>query len=250
MLANPTDRPSFLDSPRREALAPRPTASAYAFDTEALSDLRPLSLIRELAPRSPVFGPSTGNGCVYFLQEGAVRMYRIAEDGHETSLGYVAPGEIFGIPILLRREPDDRFASVVCRSIVWRIPRDPFRRWIASRPCFAVALGAQLERRMRRLEDRVDDLAARDVRQRVLRALRELSNAFGRSDGNGSVVLDLPITQAELASLVGSTRQTVNASLRALLAEQILRRDGRRLVLVSSGVAPPAASAAAATPQG
>ncbi len=241
MLANTTDRSSLAEAPRHEALAPRPAASAYAFDTEALSELRPLSLIREVTARSPVFGPSTGNGSVYFLQDGAVRVYRIAEDGHETSLGYVAPGEIFGIPILLRREPDDRFASAVCRSIVWRIPRDPFRRWIASRPCFAVALGAQLERRLRRLEERVDDLAARDVRQRVLRALRELSNAFGRPDGDGSVTLDLPLTQAELASLVGSTRQTVNASLRALLAERVLRREGRRLVLVSNGAAAPAA---------
>jgi len=213
----------------------RAPAAPYAFDPEALGELRPLAAVRELAPRAPIFGPSSENGSVYFLEDGAVRLYRIAEDGRETSLGYVAPGEIFGMPVLLRREPDDRFASAVCRSTVWRLPRDPFRRWLASRPCFAVALGAQLERRLRRIEDRLDDLASRDVRQRVLRALVELSEAFGRPDPSGGVSLELPLTQAELASLVGSTRQTVNASLRTLLAERLLRRDGRRLVLLPNG---------------
>jgi len=243
MLVNHPDRFSLSAAPTLDIEAPRAGVPPHAFDAEALSELRPMCLIREVAARSPVFGPSTGSGSVYVLEDGAVRLFRLAEDGHETSLGYVAPGEVFGMPILLRREPDERFASAVCRSVVWRIPRDPFRRWLASRPCFAVVLGAQLERRLRRLEDRVDDLAARDVRQRVLRALHDLALAFGRPNGNGSVTLDLPLTQAELASLVGSTRQTVNASLRTLLTERILQRDGRRLVLLSNGAAEPAVRA-------
>ena len=71
----------------------------------------------------------------------------------------------------------------------------------------------------------------RDVRSRLAHILLELGEDLGRQEGD-STVLQIEFTQAELATLVGSTRQTVNPQLRELELEGVLGRKERRIVIL------------------
>ena len=61
--------------------------------------------------------------------------------------------------------------------------------------------------------------------------LCELAETFGSERPDGGIEIDVPITQSELATLVGSTRQSVNASLGELTDKGLLRKQGRHLVV-------------------
>jgi CRP-like cAMP-binding protein len=87
-----------------------------------------------------------------------------------------------------------------------------------------------MAQRMKRVEARVEDLVFRSVRIRVARMLTELAESFGRPDGD-RVVIDIPLTQADLATLVGATRQTVNQALGELGREGLVERRCQRIVL-------------------
>src|SRR5690606_30084376 len=84
--------------------------------------------------------------------------------------------------------------------------------------------------RLKRIETRVEDLVFRDVRGRVARVLTELDQDFGRGEP-GHRVIDIPITQGELATLVGATRQTVNQTLRELANDGLIGRENKLIVV-------------------
>jgi CRP/FNR family transcriptional regulator, cyclic AMP receptor protein len=178
-----------------------------------------------------IFAPAASPESVYLLETGLARVYRVSEAGCETSFGYVAPGEVFGELPAFGDYPRESFAQAVQASLVWRIAREPFQRLMASRPSLVLAIAQQMGERLKRVEARVEDLVFRSVRVRVARMLSELAEGFGRRDGD-RVVIDIPITQAELATLVGATRQTVNQALGELGKEGLVARRRQRIVLL------------------
>jgi len=178
-----------------------------------------------------VFTPEGHPHSLYLLERGLVRIYRLSSDGAETTFGYVAPGEVFGELTLLGTFPRESFADAVHRSRVWKIPRQIFLDLTDARPTVVLEITRQIGHRLKRIESRVENLVFRDVRSRIAHMLLELSEDFGRKR-DSHIVLDLELTQSELATLVGSARQTVNAALKELESEGVIDREGRRIVLV------------------
>jgi CRP/FNR family cyclic AMP-dependent transcriptional regulator len=177
-----------------------------------------------------VFTPSSHPQSVYLLERGLVRIFRVSPSGSQTTFGYVNAGEIFGELAAFLDRPRESFAQAVQCSIVWRIAREALGKVIAAHPAIVAEVTKQVGTRLKRIESRVENLIFRDVRSRVACILLELAETFGRAESRG-VTIDLPLSQEELATLVGATRQSVNATLRELRQEGFVARDRQRFVL-------------------
>ena len=193
--------------------------------------LRRESTSRCYAPGEMIFAPTPSPSSVYLLEQGLVRIYRLSETGAEATFGYVSPGEVFGELALFGIPVRESFAEAVIRSTVRKIPRAVFTSLLETRPAMVLAVTKQIGERMRRIESRVEHLVFRDVKSRVARMLLELAEDFGRSEGEGTVI-DLPLTQGDLATLVGSVRQTVNDALRQFEQAGWIRQVDRQIVIV------------------
>jgi CRP-like cAMP-binding protein len=200
-------------------------------DEAEIAELERGAVARRYARGEMVFAPTAQPHSVYLLQAGLVRIYRLSECGGETSFGYVSPGEVFGELPAFGDYPRESFAQAVRGSHVWKIPRENFHRMLAARSALAFQVTRQIGDRLKKVESRIEDLVFRNVRTRVARMLGELAEDFGQTE-NGHRVIDIPITQSELATLVGATRQTVNQTLRELSEEGLIGRDNRRIVLL------------------
>jgi CRP-like cAMP-binding protein len=200
-------------------------------DETERAELERGAVSRRYARGELIFAPTVQPHSVYLLQAGLARIYRLSEGGGETSFGYVAPGEVFGELPAFGEYPRESFAQAVRPSQVWKIPRENFQRVLSARSALAFQVTRQIGDRLKRIESRVEDLVFRNVRTRVARMLGELAEDFGQTE-NGHRVIDIPITQSELATLVGATRQTVNQTLRELSSEGLIGRDNRRIVLL------------------
>jgi len=198
---------------------------------DEIEKLRISSAYREYNAGETVFAPTNHPHSLYLLERGLIRIYRLSKEGSETSFGYVAPGEVFGEMAAFGDYPRQSFAEVVRASRVWKIPTDVFRSLIRARPVIGLEITRQIGTRLKRIESRVENLVFRDARSRVANILLELAGDFG-SDSNGSVMIDVDFTQGELATLVGSTRQTINSNLREFEREGWVGYKGRRLVLL------------------
>jgi CRP-like cAMP-binding protein len=178
-----------------------------------------------------VFATTPNPGMVYLLEQGLVRIYRRSETGAEATFGYVSPGEGFGELPLFGLPARESFAEAVIRSSVRKLPRSVFARLVARRPARVLVVTKRIGERRRRIESRVEHLVFRDVKSRVARILLELAEEYGRPEGEG-VVIEVPFAQAELATLAGAVRQSVNEALHQFEQAGWVRSLGRQLVIV------------------
>jgi CRP-like cAMP-binding protein len=94
----------------------------------------------------------------------------------------------------------------------------------------AVVLLESLSARLRRLMHYAETLAFFDVHSRVRHVLLDLAQQYGRAE-TGGVLINVDVTQGELATMVGATRERVNRALASLRAQGLIdTRDKRMLI--------------------
>lgn len=205
----------------------------HALEEAEWEELRTRATCHSFATGATVFAPTPDPYSVYVLEKGRIRILRLSSTGDEVTLGYVSEGEVFGELPSFGDHPRESFAVARTPSSVWKIPLSLFRRWMLTKPTITLEITRQMGERMKRVESRVENLVFGDVRARLATVLLELAEDFGRSDGE-CCVIDLGVSQGELATLIGSTRQSVNAAMSALKDEGLLRLTGRRTELIDS----------------
>jgi CRP/FNR family transcriptional regulator, cyclic AMP receptor protein len=108
--------------------------------------------------------------------------------------------------------------------------RADFREHIAAHPRTALRAFTELARRLRRADELIGDLALLDVVARLTRKLRQLAAADGERVEAGVVIRRRP-TQAELAAMIGCSRETVSRALGELAHRGLLRLRGKGILL-------------------
>jgi CRP-like cAMP-binding protein len=196
--------------------------------------LRTRVATQEFARGAIVFGPASTPRSVYLLEKGLVRMFRLSNEGAEVTLGYVRPGEVFGELQAISGRARESFSQAIRPSLVWRIPIPDLRHLIETIPGVALHITEQVERRFNRMESRVEGLALRDLRSRLCLILLELAEDFGR-EADSEVLIDLPLSQHDLATLAGASRQSVNQCLRDLRQARRIAYRKRRIALLDPG---------------
>jgi CRP/FNR family transcriptional regulator/CRP/FNR family cyclic AMP-dependent transcriptional regulator len=149
----------------------------------------------------------------HIIAEGKVRIVLPSPEGEEVTLAILGPGEFFGEFSLLDGEPRSAMAIAGedTRTVV--VNREDFLSWLSARPAAAVALLAVLSRRLRRSDELLGDVAFLNVPGRLAKKLVQLSQLYRRETPEGEPV-QVRLTQEELASTIGVTRESANKYLR------------------------------------
>lgn len=159
---------------------------------------------------------------LYVVVEGQVKIGLYGVNGDETILNLLGPGDLLGDLALF--EPGARrsaTATAVEPTIVLALQRVAFLRFLQGHPELAIRLLAALAGHVRRLSQLVDDAYHLDLDQRLAKRLLDLASMHGRARGR-AIEIDVPLTQSELASLLGATRESVNKLLRLYSAQGII----------------------------
>lgn len=196
-----------------------------------LAALRNAASKRVYRPREMIFAPSPDPQSVYLLELGLARIYRLSDSGAETTFGFVSPGEVFGELVAFGNYPRESFAEATERCTVLKIRKDVFQKVVSQNPGLVIEVARQIGDRFKRIESRVENLVFSRVRTRVARILLELAEDFGVAQPDGTV-LEIALSQSDLATLVGATRQTVNATLQELEHDGLVALRSRQIVLL------------------
>ena len=160
---------------------------------------------------------------------GALKIVVQSERGDEIVLVTLGPGETTGELALLDGAP--RSASVVAAepTTVVMLTRTAVLEVLAENPHVLDAVLRNLGQIVRRLTDQVADLTFLDLTGRLAKLLLRLGEDRTRPDG--TVVIDLGITQSDLAAMVGASRPAVNRVLQRMAARGLITVDGQVIVL-------------------
>jgi CRP-like cAMP-binding protein len=173
-----------------------------------------------------------GDG-LFILIAGEVKISLPSETGDEAILATLGPGDVFGELALLDGAPRSATATARVAAETVVLPRDRFHALIAAEPAVRDALLASLAGELRRLTTHVEELHFLDMTGRLaarLVRLAEEARAVAPAPapgghGGGSIRLRSSLTQAELASMVGCTRQSVNKLLGQFADDGLVRLD-------------------------
>lgn len=192
-----------------------------------LDDVRALASggrTRTYSPGTVIFREGGPGDSLHVVVEGSVRITRTSREGDEATIAILHAGECFGEMALLDGGP--RSANAIAAEPVktFVVTREQFRTWLLTRPAAAVALLETLSLRLRRADDSLVDRFFLDIGQRLAKVLLERVAAQPEDPR-------LRVTQAELASTLGVTRESVNKQL-AVFAREGWVKTGRGSVTV------------------
>ena len=167
---------------------------------------------------------------LFIIWEGSVRIYLPSPQGADLTLAVLGAGDFFGDLALLDGGPRSASATALQETETLVLGRASFSAVLRSRPQSAMAVLAAVAQRLREADEMAGDLAFLDVGGRVAKKLLELAAAHGVQRPEGTL-LDLPLTQEELANMVGVTRESVNRQLSTLRRLGVIAREGRRFLI-------------------
>ncbi len=168
--------------------------------------------------------------CLFLVTGGAVRLCAVAPSGREVVVGLLGAGDLFGEVALLGSGPSPVEARAVGDAWIVAIPVASLDAVVQRNPETATELLRLVAARLHRTSAALEEALAADVPTRVSRKLVDLAREHGEPAGAG-VRIRVPLTQGELARMVGASREAVNRSLAALAARGLVRTRGRRLVI-------------------
>jgi len=162
---------------------------------------------------------------LYIILEGSVRVFVSDGEGHDMVLSTQGPGEYFG-EMVLDQGPRSASIMTLAPSRFLVVPKDDFRTFVMRNPAFALSLIDKLIHRARSLTESVKSLALMDVYGRVARLLLELAE-----DKDGQLAISQRLTQQEIASRIGASREMVSRILKDLSTGGYLTQSRTGIVL-------------------
>jgi CRP/FNR family cyclic AMP-dependent transcriptional regulator len=167
---------------------------------------------------------------LFIVAEGTVKVFVTSEDGDEMVLVTLGPGDIFGELAVIDGGPRSASAETLEPTKLLALTRNTLLQVMTEHPSITDSLLKTLGSVVRRLTEQASDLVFLDLHGRVAKLLVGFADARGaRSDGE--TVLDLHLTQTDLAAMVGGSRQSVNQILRMFERRGFLELRGRKIVV-------------------
>src|SRR5436305_8089019 len=167
---------------------------------------------------------------LYVIKEGKVKICLVSPDGQEISLVVFGKGECFGDLAILDGLPRSADAIALEKVECYTLQRSDFHDAIMKNPKIAIQVMEFLSKRLRSTDQMVENLIFLDVYGRVAKKLLELADAHGVKTGEG-VLIDVRLTQQELASMVGASRESVNKVLGYFTDKNFISTDKHRITL-------------------
>lgn len=203
----------------------RSVAVLSYLDEDELRLLSVQGIVKNFPKNTIIVSEGDETDSFYIILGGRVKVFVSDEEGREIVLGAQGPGEYFGEMVL---DGGPRSASVMTLqpSRFAVIAKNKFRDFVLSHPRFALDLVEKLIRRTRTLTENVKSLALLDVYGRVARLLLELAERK-----EGSLVIEERLTQQDIASRVGASREMISRILKDLTAGGYVSVAKRRITI-------------------
>lgn len=197
---------------------------------EEVQELAGRLVPRRFSSGQVIFHLGDPGGLLYIIIEGKVKISNSTPDGQEALLAILGAGDFFGELALLDDAPRSATAEALQPTEAMTLYRGEFVRFLGDNPEFAYHVLQVLAKRIRHLNDQLNDVFFLDLNGRLARTLLNLADRHGRMTDEGRLI-DLALTQTDLAEMTGATRVSINKTLGRFRRAKWVRMKGRHIVL-------------------
>ncbi|MDR3589588.1 MAG: Crp/Fnr family transcriptional regulator [Negativicutes bacterium] len=169
----------------------------------------------------------------HYVKSGKVKIVKTTDDGREHIIKLLSPGDIFAEVLLFNNLPYPATAIAAEDSEIGTIKNADLERLVLNNNALALQLIKALSQRLLYAQQKIKNLALSDVLARTAETLLRLGQEHGTAGPDGRISIAVALSRQDLASLVGTTRETVTRTLSSLKKEKIIDFDGHKLVILS-----------------
>jgi CRP-like cAMP-binding protein len=185
-------------------------------------------------PAGQIFhSPNEVGEQLFVLRSGRVRIYKLSPEGRALTLMVLEPVTIFGEMTLVGQWLHDTFAEAMTECVIGLIGRDTLRRILERHPQVALAFMELMGQRLRAMENKLADIAFKNVAQRLASVLLNLA---GLPSQPATLPASPPVvvryTHQQLAEMIGSYRETVTKAIGELREAGMIRIDDDVISLI------------------
>jgi len=189
---------------------------------------------RSLKRGEALFRKGDEGTSLYIVKTGSVKIVLPSDTtGDEVAAAILSEGDFFGEMSLLDGMP--RSADVVALepSELLALSQKDFLAFLKDNEGAIQAIFSYLSMRLRRTDELLEDAYFLNISTRFARRLVELAQRHGRRKGEGEPLeIDLRLTQKDLASIVGTTRESINKELKVLREKGLVTTEGNTLQIL------------------
>ncbi|HCX20321.1 MAG: cAMP-binding protein [Flammeovirgaceae bacterium] len=178
-----------------------------------------------------IYFPDEQSMNIYMIADGRVKIGTYSDDGKEIVKAILTKGEIFGELALAGEEKRTDFAqSMNANTRVCPMTVDNLQDLMKDNQALNLKIFKILGWRLRKMERRIESLVFKDARTRIVEFLREMAEEKGQKVGFEMMIKN-HLTHKDIASLTGTSRQTVTTVMNELRDENIINFDRRRILI-------------------
>jgi CRP/FNR family cyclic AMP-dependent transcriptional regulator len=170
-------------------------------------------------------------GPVVVLLRGRVKLTMLSEGGREAIVAVRGPGDLLGELAAIDRGPRSTTVTTLEPVEVLLVARSAFSALLEAQPRIALVILRLVAGRLRYADAQQAQFATHDLVGRLAQRLVELCDRFGTRRESG-IVIDLPLSQEELGSWIGASREGVSKAFQALRSLRIVETGRRRVTVL------------------
>jgi CRP-like cAMP-binding protein len=213
---------------------PRPPATGSLLATlspSAAAELVGLGTWCRFGPGKVLLREGESSTHIYTLLRGVVKVTATTSEGGFALLAIRAAGDVVGELAALDGEPRSATVTTAGGVDARMITQPVFNSFLNRHADAAVAVSRSVAAKLRWATRRRIDFSGREVRVRLARVLVELVAVYGERTPTG-IRIGVPLTQPELAALVGAAEPTVHQALAALRRDKVIETGYRSTTIL------------------
>ena len=177
-----------------------------------------------------LFSQGAKHDGIYLIETGRIRVFYSAPSGREITLAYWNPGNFVGGPEVFGSGVHQWSGVATSNSSVLQFPGKDLRALVVEVPNLAIGLIESLTFKGKCYSALAQMLGTRSITERLAHLLLHLTDLYGVQEADG-ILIGAAFTHADLAHMVGATRQWVTISLKRLQEKDVVRTNKSRIVV-------------------
>lgn len=199
---------------------------------EELESISPLVFERFLERNELIFLEGESPEALYAVVSGRVKLFKTSAEGKEQVLRIRQPGESFNCAAVFGGGLNPASAMAMGPTLVYGIRKPDVAAILKNYPSVSANVIKILARKLRQQMSLVEDLSFRHVTSRVAKILLEYAEDYPSKEGE-EIVLTHPLTQQDMAAMVGTAREMIGRSLRSLESKGVIKVEGHRIAITN-----------------
>jgi CRP/FNR family transcriptional regulator len=182
---------------------------------------------RKYKPGQVIFLQSDPCKGLYFVEGGLVAVRKVDDEGKSAIVRLAYQGDTLGYRPLLAKENHRATAEVIKEARICFVDAPVMHRFLLSNPKLGMRFLEHTAQALGETEERLFHVAALSVRTRIIHLLILLRGHYGTTTSGGTLFIELPMTQRDLANMVGARPESVSRAFRDIQDDGLLDLSGR-----------------------